>query len=86
MVKMRDEKRLARMRVSRNSVSPEELETVLLDWGFVPNPGHGSHRVFRHPALAEKISIPYRRPLKPAYVRLALAAIDRVRRLEREDE
>lgn len=83
---VRDEKRLARMRNSKNSVSPAELAAILLDWGFEMHPGKGSHRVFRHPQLAERVSIPQQRPLKPAYVRLALAAIDRVKELEREDE
>ena len=76
---MKDGKRLARLRASRSSVSPDELRTVLSDWGFELVSIHGSHYIYRHSALAEKVSVPYRRPLKPAYVRLALDAIDEVR-------
>jgi predicted RNA binding protein YcfA (HicA-like mRNA interferase family) len=83
---VRDRKRLARLRANKISVSPEELETVLLDWGFELRGGTGSHRVFRHPKLRERVSVPYRRPLKPAYVRLALDAIDRVRRFGDEHD
>ena len=63
-------------------MSPEELEAVLTDWGFELQSIKGSHRVYRHPAWRETVSIPYRRPLKPVYVRLALAVIDEVRELE----
>jgi predicted RNA binding protein YcfA (HicA-like mRNA interferase family) len=59
-------------------VTPQELDTVLRDWGFELQSVAGSHHVYRHLG-GEKLSIPYRRPLKPAYVRLALAAIDRIR-------
>lgn len=75
---MKDEKRLARLRQSQASVSPEELESILGDWGFELQSVSGSHRQYRH-RTGEKLSIPYRRPLKPVYVRLALAAIDRAR-------
>ena len=64
---MRDEKRLQRLRRSLNNVSPEELDAVLTAEGY------------RHPTLTYRLSVPYRRPLKPAYVRIALRAIDDAR-------
>lgn len=79
---MKDEKRLARLRAGKASVSPAELAQVLRDWGFELQSVHGSHHVYRHDNLERKVTIPYRKPVKPAYVRLALAAIDEVRSLE----
>lgn len=39
----------------------------------------GSHHVFSHPAVAEIVSVPAHRPIKPAYVRQFVALIDKVK-------
>ncbi len=39
----------------------------------------GSHVVFEHPAVAEAVSVPARRPIKPVYVRRFVAFIEAVR-------
>jgi predicted RNA binding protein YcfA (HicA-like mRNA interferase family) len=44
----------------------------------MPKPG-GSHVVFEHPRLAEALSVPARRPIKPVYIRRFVALIDAVR-------
>jgi hypothetical protein len=36
----------------------------------------GSHVVFEHPAVAEAVSVPARRPIKPVYVRRFFAFIE----------
>jgi len=39
----------------------------------------GSHVVFGHPGVAEAVSVPARRPIKPVYVRRFVAFIEAVR-------
>ena len=43
--------------------------------------GCGSHYRVSHPALREKLTVPYRRPIKPIYIRHLVAFIDAVRQL-----
>ena len=55
------------------------LEAVATAHGVnIRKPG-GSHVVFEHPAVAEAVSIPARRPIKPIYVRRFVAFIEAVR-------
>ena len=60
------EKLLARMRNNR------------LDWR---NEG-GSHHVFSYPGVDDDVCIPARRPIKPVYVRLFLALVDKAKELQ----
>lgn len=46
-----------------------------------PPRGGGSHYKVAHPALPEKPSILYKRPIKPVYVRQLVTFLDRVRQL-----
>lgn len=75
---MRGEKRLARIRRQVNDTDPEDLRLALEEAGFNLEATSASHWVYRHPRLARNLSIPYRRPLKPVYVRIALDAIAEV--------
>jgi hypothetical protein len=43
--------------------------------------GGGSHYKIAHPRLSEKLTIPFRRPIKPVYIRKLVAMIDAVRTL-----
>ena len=43
--------------------------------------GGGSHYKVGHPRLAEKLTIPYKRPIKPVYVRKLVALITAARSL-----
>jgi hypothetical protein len=45
-----------------------------------PPRGGGSHYKVAHPLMAEKLTIPYKRPIKPVYVRKLVAFIDAVRK------
>lgn len=38
----------------------------------------GSHYKIAHPKLIEKLTIPYKRPIKPVYIRKLVAYIDTV--------
>jgi predicted RNA binding protein YcfA (HicA-like mRNA interferase family) len=52
---------------------------VLVDFGFVRARVAGSHQLYKHPALKERLVIPRRRPILPVYIKQALEAIDEVR-------
>lgn len=77
---VRRDRRVERLRRSQTDVSPERLRSALEWAGFTLVRVKGSHYHYRHPALPELISIPYRRPVRRVYVRQALRAIDEVLR------
>jgi hypothetical protein len=54
------------------------LEAVATAHRVIRKPG-GSHLVFEHPAVAEAVSVPARRSIKPIYVRRFVAFIEAVR-------
>lgn len=39
----------------------------------------GSHHVFSHPDVDEDVTVPYKRPIKPIYIKKFLALVDAVR-------
>ena len=43
--------------------------------------GGGSHDKVAHPQVPEKLTIPYKRPIKPVYIRQLVRFIDLVRSL-----
>ena len=45
-----------------------------------PARGGGSHYKVAHARMAEKLTIPYKRPIKPVYIRKLVAFIDAVRK------
>ena len=46
-----------------------------------PPRGGGSHCKIAHQNLPEKLTVPYKKPIKPVYVRKLVAFIDVVRKL-----
>jgi predicted RNA binding protein YcfA (HicA-like mRNA interferase family) len=72
------EKRLQKLRQNPNNVSFDELRKVLEAEGFVLDHATGSHFTFRVRSEFEifTVVIPFARPVKPVYVRQALAVID----------
>jgi hypothetical protein len=44
-----------------------------------PARGGGSHYKVGHPRMVEKLTIPFKRPIKPVYIRKLVAFIDAVR-------
>jgi predicted RNA binding protein YcfA (HicA-like mRNA interferase family) len=74
------EKRLQKLRQNPNDVSFEDLKLVLEAEGFEHDHTTGSHYIFRVVVANEVITlvIPFARPVKPVYVRKALAAIDAI--------
>jgi hypothetical protein len=65
-------KRLERMRENPAADwTISDIEAVCREHGILCEPSHGggSHYKIAHPALREKLTIPFKRPVKPAYIR-----------------
>jgi hypothetical protein len=58
----------------------EDVEAVCREHGVLCSAprGGGSHYKVAHPRMAEKLTIPYKRPIKPVYIRRLVAFIDAV--------
>jgi len=61
----------------------EDVETLCREHGILCSAprGGGSHYKVAHPRMAEKLTIPYKRPIKPVYIRKLIAFIDAVSKL-----
>jgi predicted RNA binding protein YcfA (HicA-like mRNA interferase family) len=82
-------KRLQRIRQNPKNVSFEELRRLLEDFGFVLERSSGSHHSFKVQIKGEYILfvVPYRRPVKPNYVKDALQFIEEIEaQMEDEDD
>jgi hypothetical protein len=75
----RAEKTLDKMRGNPRDWRIDQLETVAATFGVRCRKPGGSHVVFEHPAVAEALSVPARRPIKPIYVTRFVRLIDAVR-------
>ena len=47
-----------------------------------PPKGGGSHYKIAHPAMAAKLTIPFKRPIKPVYIRKLVAFVEAVKGLQ----
>ena len=75
----RADKTLDRMRANPRDWRIGRLEAVAAAHGINIRRSGGRHVVFEHPAVAEAVSVPARRPIKPVYIRRFVALIDAVR-------
>lgn len=59
-----------------------DVENVCREYAVLCEParGGGSHYKVAHPQMVEKLTIPYKRPIKPVYIRKLVAFIDAVRK------
>jgi len=69
---------LDRMRRSRRSTRPADLDLLLRRAGFVRRQGKGDHWVYTHPKRPFPLTIDPRNPLLPVYVSKAIRAIEEV--------
>lgn len=72
-------KTLDAMRANPRDWRIAELESVAAGFGVNCRKPGGSHVVFEHPAMAEALSVPAHRPIKPVYVRRFVRMMDAVR-------
>lgn len=58
-----------------------DVEALCQEHGVLcaPPRGGGSHYKVAHPAVVDKIAMPFRRPIKPIYIKRLVALIDTVR-------
>jgi hypothetical protein len=78
-------KRLEDMRNNpRGDWRIEDVEAVCREYGVLCSAprGGGSHYKVAHPRMTEKLTIPYKRPIKPVYIRKLIAFIDAVSKLQ----
>lgn len=61
----------------------EDVAAVCREFGILCQPprGGGSHYRVSHPSMAEKLTLPFKRPIKVIYIRKIVAFIDAVRSL-----
>ena len=78
------EKTLAKMRGNPRDWRIDQLETVASTFGVRCRKPGGSHVIFEHPAVAEALSVPARRPIKPIYVTRFVRLIDAIRGVDDE--
>lgn len=58
-----------------------DVEAVCREFDMLcaPARGGGSHYKVGHRAVREKLAVPYKRPIKPIYIRRLVALIDQAR-------
>jgi hypothetical protein len=75
----RASKTLAAMRDNPRDWRIDALESVARAFGVNCRRPGGSHVVFEYPGVAEALSVPAKRPIKPIYVQRFVRFIDTVR-------
>jgi hypothetical protein len=81
----RGDKALTQMRANPRDWRIASPEVVAAAAGVNVRKSGGSHVVFEHPDLAEALSVPARRPIKPIYVQRFVRFIDAVRGAHERD-
>lgn len=81
-------KRLERIRQNPNNVSLDNLRRVLENYGFEYRQTVGSHYTFSYElgGQTKLFVVPFRRPVKPVYVKRAIRLIDEIVEEQGEDE
>jgi hypothetical protein len=75
----RADKTLEAMRANLRDWRIGSFEAVAAAFGANVRKRGASHVVFEHPRLAEALSVPARRPIKPVYIRRFVALIEAVK-------
>lgn len=81
------DKRLQKLRQNPKNVTFEELRKILEDHGFWLDRIAGSHHIIQQ-EIGERawtLTIPFNRPIKIAYVKQTLQAIDEIDELRPDD-
>jgi predicted RNA binding protein YcfA (HicA-like mRNA interferase family) len=74
------EKLLQRMRNNpRGNWTINNLLTISRRLGIEARNNGGSHHVFSFPGIEEDVTVPFKRPIKPVYIKKFLALVDAVK-------
>jgi hypothetical protein len=77
-------KRLENMRRNpRSDWKIADVEAICKEYDILCHPvsGGGSHYKVGHPRMTNKLTIPFKRPIKPVYIRQLVKFVDAVRKL-----
>jgi hypothetical protein len=81
----RGEKLLERMRATPRDWRIEDVRTLCEAFGLdLVGPAGGSHYGIKHSSQPLRLTIPFRRPIKPVYVRQLVRYVDAVRAAREE--
>jgi len=73
------DKTIAGMRANPQGWTIADVERACSQVGLACKPPkRGSHYKISHPALPEILTVPFKRPIKPVYIRELLRMIDRL--------
>jgi predicted RNA binding protein YcfA (HicA-like mRNA interferase family) len=75
------QKTLAAMRNNPRDWQIADVKTLAARLGIECRNDGGSHHVFSHPLVEQDVCVPAHRPIKPIYIRLFMALIDKVQGL-----
>jgi hypothetical protein len=79
------EKLLERMRANPRDWRIEDVKTLCAAFGLhLDAPPGGSHYGIKHPGQPHRLTVPFRRPIKPVYVRKLVRYVDAVRATREE--
>lgn len=79
------EKLLRRMRANpHDDWTMDNLLTIARRAAIEVRHHGGSHFVFSFPGLEEDVTVPFRRPIKPIYIRKFVALVDAVHKKEKK--
>lgn len=81
----RGEKLLERMRANPRDWRIEDVKTLCaaFDLDF-DRPAGGSHYGVSHPGRRQHVTVPFKRPIKPVYIRQLVRFIDAVRAMDED--
>jgi hypothetical protein len=78
-------KLLERMRANPRDWRIEDVKTLCAAFGLeLDGPPGGSHYGVKHESQPRRLTIPFRRPLKPVYIRMLVRYVDAVRAAREE--
>lgn len=73
------DKLIAKMRNNPLNWKRDDVERITNYYGFRKRLASGSHVTFEHPLLADILTIPAHKPIKPIYIKNLLKLIDEVK-------
>ncbi|TAN41529.1 MAG: addiction module toxin, HicA family [Nitrospirae bacterium] len=76
-----EEKMLQKMKNNPRDWSIENIITVTGRHGIECRNDGGSHNVFSHPEIAEAVTVPAHRPIKPVYIKKIVELIEKTKEL-----
>lgn len=81
----RGEKLLERMRANPRDWRIEDVKTLCAAFALdLDSPPGGSHYGIKHSSQRNRLTVPFRRPIKPVYVRKLVRYVDAVRAAREE--